>query len=88
MSARAGLSRAPARGLGVIAADVNGDGWPDLYVANDGDPNQLWLNQRGTGAFKDDALLAGVAVSRTAGRRAAWAWISATRTATATKTSS
>jgi hypothetical protein len=64
VSARAGLSRAPARGLGVIAADFNGDGWPDLYVANDGDPNQLWLNERGTGAFKEDALLTGVAVSR------------------------
>ena len=64
MSARAGLSRAPARGLGVIASDFNGDGWPDLYVANDGDPNQLWLNQRGTGAFREDALLTGVAVSR------------------------
>ncbi len=65
VSARAGLARAPARGLGVIALDVNGDGWTDLYVTNDGDPNQLWLNQRGTGAFKDDALLAGVALNRT-----------------------
>jgi len=64
VSARAGLFRAPARGLGVIASDFNGDGWPDLYVANDGDPNQLWLNERGTGAFREDALLAGVAVSR------------------------
>ena len=65
VSARAGFARAPARGLGVIAADVDGDGWTDVYVANDGDPNQLWLNQRGTGVFKDDALLAGVALNRT-----------------------
>jgi hypothetical protein len=65
VSARAGLTRAPARGLGVIAADMDGDGWTDVYVADDGDPNQLWLNQRGTGAFKDDALLAGVALNRT-----------------------
>jgi hypothetical protein len=35
-----------------------------LYVANDGDPNQLWINTRGTGAFVDDALLQGVAVNR------------------------
>lgn len=31
------------RGLGALAADVNLDGWPDLYVANDGDANQLYL---------------------------------------------
>jgi hypothetical protein len=65
VSARAGLTRAPARGLGVLASDFNGDGWTDLYVANDGDANQLWLNERGSGVFKDEALLAGVAVSRT-----------------------
>jgi hypothetical protein len=64
VSVRAGLTRTPARGLGVLAADVNGDGWTDLYVANDGDPNHLWINDRGTGAFTDDALLSGVAVSR------------------------
>jgi hypothetical protein len=64
VSARAGISRAAARGLGVLAADYNGDGWLDLYVANDGDPNQLWINQRGAGTFKDEALLSGVAVNR------------------------
>jgi enediyne biosynthesis protein E4 len=64
VSARAGISRASARGLGVLAADYNDDGWLDLYVANDGDPNQLWINQRGSGMFKDEGLLAGVAVNR------------------------
>jgi hypothetical protein len=48
----------------VLAADVNGDGWTDLYVANDGDPNQLWINKGGTGKFEDEALLTGVAVDR------------------------
>jgi len=64
VSARAGLTRAPARGLGVIAADVNGDGFPDLFVANDGDPNQLWINEQGRGTFHEDALLSGVALNR------------------------
>jgi len=64
VSSRAGMAAAPARGLGVFATDVNGDGWTDLYVANDGDPNQLWINERGSGVFRDDALLAGVAVNR------------------------
>jgi hypothetical protein len=67
VSHRSGIARAPARGLGVVAADVNGDGWVDLYVANDGDPNQLWISDAGSGRFRDDALLAGLALSR-AGR--------------------
>ena len=64
ISSRAGLLRSPARGLGVLAADFTGDGWTDLYVANDGDPNQLWVNRSGTGTFTDEGLLAGVAVNR------------------------
>lgn len=61
VTARAGLAEAFGAGLGVVAADLNGDGWADLYVANDGDPNQLWLNHQGEGRFVDDALLGGVA---------------------------
>ena len=49
--------------LGVVAADVDGDGWTDLYVANDGEPNQLWMNQR-DGSFENAAWLAGAAVNR------------------------
>ena len=64
VSARSAIARESGRGLGVMASDFNGDGWTDLYVANDGDPNQLWINARGSGSFADDALLAGVAVSR------------------------
>lgn len=59
----AGLTESVGAGLGVIAADFNGDGWCDIYVANDGDPNQLWINQQGTGRFVDEALLAGVALN-------------------------
>lgn len=60
---RAGLAREFGHALGVVAADFDGDGWPDLYVANDGDPNQLWLNQRNA-TFKNAAWLAGAAVNR------------------------
>lgn len=53
-------------GLGVITADLDGNGLTDIYVANDGKPNQLWLNQ-GDGSFREDALFTGTAVNR-AGR--------------------
>lgn len=47
-------------GLGVVAADFDADGWPDLLVANDGMDNQLWMNRGGT-RFENTARLAGVA---------------------------
>ena len=46
----------------MVAADLDGDGWVDLYVANDAGPNNLWIN-RGDGTFEDRALLAGAAVN-------------------------
>ena len=49
--------------LGVATADYDGDGWPDIYVANDGTENLLWINQR-DGTFTDAALLSGAALSR------------------------
>jgi hypothetical protein len=63
VSVRAGIARQPGPGLGVVAVDADRDGWTDLYVANDGAPNFLWMNQR-DGTFRDDALLAGAAVNR------------------------
>lgn len=60
VSVQAGLRAVAYRGLGVVSADFNGDGYPDMYVANDGDPNNLWINQ-GDGAFVDEALANGVA---------------------------
>jgi hypothetical protein len=63
VTARAGLlEAAAATGLGAVAADFDGDGWLDLYVANDGMPNHLWINRR-DGTFVDDALLRGAALN-------------------------
>lgn len=59
----AGVSKDFGHGLGIIATDLDYDGWVDIYVANDGDPNQLWINQQ-NGTFKNAALLAGAAVNR------------------------
>ena len=58
----AGLTGPPGSALGALAADLDGDGWEDLYVANDGVPNQLWHNQ-GDGTFLNEALLSGAAVN-------------------------
>ncbi|MGH9802046.1 MAG: CRTAC1 family protein, partial [Blastocatellia bacterium] len=63
VTSASGVDREFGRGLGIVAADFNNDGWPDLYVANDGDPNQLWVNQK-NGTFKNEALLAGASVNR------------------------
>lgn len=52
----------PAYGLGVAVGDLNDDGWPDIYVANDSMPSYLYLNRK-NGTFEETALLAGVAVS-------------------------
>ena len=48
--------------LGVVAADYDGDKWPDIYVANDGSENILWVNQK-DGTFGNAALLSGAALS-------------------------
>jgi hypothetical protein len=55
----AGLARR-APGLGVVCADFNGDGWPDILAANDAAANHLWIN-RGDGTFTEEAMMRGVA---------------------------
>jgi hypothetical protein len=62
VSDAAGLGAAFGPGLGVTCADFNGDGWQDIYVANDGDDNQLWINRQ-DGTFENTALMAGVAIN-------------------------
>ena len=51
-----------APGLGVVAGDFNGDGWPDLVIANDGAANLYWSSQ-GKGKFLEDGMFGGVAVN-------------------------
>lgn len=62
ISESSGIGSVANPGLGVIAADFNEDGEVDVYVANDGRPNSLWMNQGGR-RFVDD-VLAGAAVNR------------------------
>jgi enediyne biosynthesis protein E4 len=63
VTVRAGVDKEFGHGLGVVTADFNDDDWIDIYVANDGDQNQLWINQK-NGTFSNEALLAGAAVNR------------------------
>jgi hypothetical protein len=62
----AGIARSDGAGLGVATGDYNGDGWLDLYVANDATPNQLWINRK-DGTFVDEGVLAGVAFNGAGG---------------------
>jgi enediyne biosynthesis protein E4 len=61
VSEAAGLRASRGACLGVVAADFDGDGWVDVYVANDQMANHLWINQR-DGTFREEALLRGAAL--------------------------
>lgn len=61
VTAETGIASKKGPGLGVIARDFNRDGYPDLYVANDGQANFLWINQGGK-SFTDQAGLTGCAM--------------------------
>jgi hypothetical protein len=69
VTAKAGLHNPKAKALGVALLDENMDGWPDLFVANDTQPNNLYRNN-GNGNFTDVATTAGVAFSEAGVARA------------------
>jgi len=60
VTAKAGLNKALGPGLGVVAVEVNKDGWLDLFVANDTAANHLWINRK-DGTFAEAGLDYGVA---------------------------
>ena len=60
VTAEAGLDQAETFGFGVVCADFTADGWPDIFVANDGAPNHLWVNQQ-NGRFTEEGVPRGVA---------------------------
>ncbi len=62
VTAASGVGALRGNGLGVIVADFNEDGWPDVFVANDSLPNFLFRNNRNL-QFTETALAAGVAVA-------------------------
>ncbi len=60
VTVKSGLAAAPAKGMGIAIADFNDDGWPDVFIANDTEPNSLFMN-RGNGTFEEKGLELGVA---------------------------
>jgi len=60
VSKKAGVADPTSKSLGVTVLDYNGDGWPDLFVSNDTQPNKLYRNNR-DGTFTEEGMVAGVA---------------------------
>lgn len=61
-SAASGIANEPGKSLGIVCRDFNNDGQIDIFFANDGEPNQLWIQRNAT--FTNEAVLRGVAVNR------------------------
>jgi hypothetical protein len=62
VSDKSGVGKPESKGMGVVLADFNNDGWPDIAIANDTWPNFLFLNNH-DGTFRDVSLISGIAVS-------------------------
>jgi hypothetical protein len=69
VTAKSGIFDSTSKSLGVAMLDFDHDGWPDLFVANDTQPNKLYRNNR-NGTFEDVAVKAGVAFSEDGKARA------------------
>jgi hypothetical protein len=69
VTARSGIFDSSSKSLGVALLDYDRDGWPDLLIANDTQPNKLYRNLR-NGTFEDVAVRAGVAFSEDGKARA------------------
>ena len=69
VTAKSGIFDTTSKALGVAMVDYDGDGWPDIFVANDTQPNKLYRNLR-NGTFEDVAVRAGVAFSEDGRARA------------------
>ena len=59
---KAGLGDPTSKSLGIAVLDYNGDGWPDLVIANDTQPNKLYLNKK-DGTFEERGIAAGIGFS-------------------------
>ena len=59
---KAGLGDPTSKSLGITILDYNGDGWPDILIANDTQPNKLYLNKK-DGTFEERGVAAGIAFS-------------------------
>jgi enediyne biosynthesis protein E4 len=57
---KSGLIDSTSKSLGVLTFDYNGDGWPDIFLSNDTQPNKLYKNN-GNGTFTEEGMQAGVA---------------------------
>jgi hypothetical protein len=62
VSDKSGIGHTAGPGLGVVCADFDGDGWTDIFIANDGKPNHLWINQK-NGTFVEEGVVRGVALN-------------------------
>jgi hypothetical protein len=60
VTAKSGFAAAPGKGMGVSIADFNDDGWMDVFIANDTEPNSLFINRK-NGTFEEKGLEVGVA---------------------------
>ena len=60
VSKKCGIAASPGKGLGIAVSDFDGDGWPDIFIANDSVAEQLFRNKH-DGTFEEVALAAGLA---------------------------